>query len=647
MSQETTIEDPERIGLGLKELLRIYVRVWPHVKPQLLHLIAWLALTALIGSLVTFLALVEVQIMNNKILLGEPLDSEQARMFFLDSSYVETDSLTDEQRMTLFFRLLAFLLMVQLPFMGIAKPVGVVYYQAWIAQRINQHLRVTMIENSEHLSLRYHSHARTGEAIYRVYQDSAMITQIIGSWILDPIEHGIYVLFSLFVIFLFSPLLGCLCLLTLVPAICLIAWYTPYFQRASWIARQTNSNLTSRIQEVAAAIRVMKANQAEATAIGLFDHDSILALDKAYYLRRGQIFARIGVAIMLGAGSIVVGYLMADWTVDERSTWLAGAVALVGFAVWDLGAYKAARGHSGTVFHWSNFLMTLWLRCQDMAVGLDRAFYLLELEPEVVDAEDAAPMPAPIRDVTYDNVHFEYESGKPVLEGVTLEARAGTVTAIVGATGSGKSTLTSMLLRLYDPDEGSVTVNGVDLRAIQMDDLRANVAIALQKNVLFANTVAENIGYATESASREDIEAAATIACAHDFIEKMENGYDTELGERGGKLSTGERQRLTIARAIVRDTPILILDEPTASLDAETEHEVLSGLAEWGRERVLFLVTHRLSTIRNADQIAFIEGGRIVEVGDHDTLMANPDGRYRAFVAAETDGAEAGEGTSP
>ena len=282
-----------------------------------------------------------------------------------------------------------------------------------------------------------------------------------------------------------------------------------------------------------------------------------------------------------------------------------------------------------------------------MAVGLDRAFYLLELEPEVVDAEDAAPMPAPIRDVTYDNVHFEYESGKPVLEGVTLEARAGTVTAIVGATGSGKSTLTSMLLRLYDPDEGSVTVNGVDLRAIQMDDLRANVAIALQKNVLFANTVAENIGYATESASREDIEAAATIACAHDFIEKMENGYDTELGERGGKLSTGERQRLTIARAIVRDTPILILDEPTASLDAETEHEVLSGLAEWGRERVLFLVTHRLSTIRNADQIAFIEGGRIVEVGDHDTLMANPDGRYRAFVAAETDGAEAGEGTSP
>jgi ABC-type multidrug transport system fused ATPase/permease subunit len=283
--------------------LRIYVRVWPHVKPQLLHLIAWLALTVVIGSVVTFMALVEVQIMSNKILLGEPLDSEQARMFFLDSSYVETDSLTDEQRITLFFRLLAFLLMVQLPFMMIAQRMGVGYYKVWISQRINQHLRVTMIENSEHLSLRYHSHARTGEAIYRVYQDSAMITGIVASWVLDPIEHGINVLFALFVIFLFSPLLGCLCLLTLVPAICLIAWYTPYFQRASWIARQTNSNLTSRIQEVAAAIRVMKANQAEATAIGRFDHDSNLALDGAYYLRRGQIFAQTGVAIMVGSGS--------------------------------------------------------------------------------------------------------------------------------------------------------------------------------------------------------------------------------------------------------------------------------------------------------------------------------------------------------
>lgn len=549
-----------------------------------MHLVAWLALTAVIASATTFLTLVEVKVLNNAVLVGDPLESSQAALFFLDSSYVETAALTDEQRLTLFYRLLIFIIMIQVPFSLIADSFGVVYYQIWISQRINQHLRVTMIERAEHLSLRYHSHARTGEAIYRVYQDSAMITEIIASWILDPIEQGITVAFALFVVFLFSPVLGLLCLLAIIPIVCLMAWYTPRFQRSSRLARESNSDLTSRIQEVAAAIRVMKANQAEATAIERFDHDSHVALDNAYLLRRGQVFVGIAVACIIGFTFIVVDYLMAGWTIEEESTWLAGAVALVGFAVWNLGGFQAARERTGLLSGLSRFLASLWLRCNDMAIGLDRAFYLLELEPEVVDAENPVGMPAPIRDVTYENVHFSYEAGSPVLQGVTLEARAGTITAIVGATGSGKSTLTTMLLRLYDPDEGAIAVNGIDLKAIRIDDLRANVAIALQQNVLFAATVGENIGYAAENTSREAIEAAAKIACAHVFIEDMEHGYDTELGERGAKLSTGERQRLTIARAILRNTPILILDEPTAALDAQTEHEVLEHLAEWVRK---------------------------------------------------------------
>jgi ABC-type multidrug transport system fused ATPase/permease subunit len=199
-------------------------------------------------------------------------------------------------------------------------------------------------------------------------------------------------------------------------------------------------------------------------------------------------------------------------------------------------------------------------------------------------------------------------------------------------------------LRLYDPDGGAITINGTDIRDIRIDDLRAGVAIALQQNVLFATSVAENIAYATPSVSRGVIEAAARVACADGFIGEMAAGYDTELGERGGKLSAGQRQRLTIARAIVRDTPILILDEPTASLDAETEHQVLSNLAEWGRERIVFLITHRLSTIRNADQIAFLENGVIKEFGDHEALMNTPNGLYRRFVEAETVG-DTAEGT--
>ncbi len=647
MSGETASTKLEQGNLNLKALASICLRVWPHIKPQWMHLLAWLALTAVIAAVMTSFILVEAQILNNKVLVGDPLDAAQASLFFLDSSYVETEALSNEQRLTLFYRLLIFIIAVQVPFALIADSFGVVYYQIWIAQRINQHLRVTMIENAEHLSLRYHSHARTGGAIYRVYQDSAMIVEVISSWILDPIEQGITVAFALFVVFLFSPVLGFVCLTAIIPVVCLMAWYTPRFQRNSRIARESNSDLTSRIQEVAAAMRITKANQAEATALERFDHDSHEALDRAYELRRGMVVIGIVNAFIFGIAILVVDYLMADWTIKEEATWRAGAFAVVGFAIWNFGAFQGARERTGVVLFMSRWFTSLWLRCQDMAIGLDRAFYLLELEPEVVDAENPAAVPAPIRDVTYDDVHFGYEAGNPVLRGVGLEARAGAITAIVGATGSGKSTLTSMLLRLYDPDEGSVAINGVDLKGIRMDDLRANVAIALQQNVLFASTVAENIGYAAENTSREAIEAAAKIACAHDFIEDLEYGYDTELGERGAKLSTGERQRLTIARAILRDTPILILDEPTAALDAQTEHQVLENLADWGRERVLFLITHRLSTIRNADQIAFLEDGRIVEVGDHETLMAIPKGHYRGFVTAETEGADSGEGTAP
>jgi ABC-type multidrug transport system fused ATPase/permease subunit len=289
-----------------------------------------------------------------------------------------------------------------------------------------------------------------------------------------------------------------------------------------------------------------------------------------------------------------------------------------------------------------NFLFTTWFAAVDMATGLKRAYYLLDLKPEVTEKDDAVAMPEPIAEVRYENICFSYEPDQPVLKGVNLTAKAGTITAVVGATGSGKSTLMSLLLRLYDPESGSITVNGTDLRDLQIDSIRRNTAIALQQNVLFAATVSDNIGYAARNATPEKFRQAATIACADEFIKEMAQGYQTELGERGGKLSTGQRQRLSIARAIVRDTPILILDEPTASLDAETEQSVLRNLSDWGKGRVLFVITHRLSTIQNADQIAFLKDGRITEVGNHETLMAVAGGGYRTFVTEETIGTAEG-----
>jgi ATP-binding cassette subfamily B protein len=199
----------------------------------------------------------------------------------------------------------------------------------------------------------------------------------------------------------------------------------------------------------------------------------------------------------------------------------------------------------------------------------------------------------------------------------------------------------ALLLRLFDPTSGRIEIDGTEIVQFQTHSLRENISIALQENVLFGNTIGENIRFAEPRASDAQVREAARIAQANEFIEALPEGYDTLLGERGSKLSTGQRQRLSIARAVLKDTPILVLDEPTAALDASTEQKVLKSLAEWGQNRAVFLITHRLSTIRQADQIAFLQGGTLAELGTHDELMAITDGAYRTLVETERLAAEA------
>ena len=646
-------------SLPLKALAKLFWRTWPYLKPQWPHITAWLVARFTIEVVLLFSALVAFDLFNNKVLVGEKLQPSQVSLLFLDDSY-ETDffdtqvpaddeveiegkreaksdapRLTSEQRRVVRDRLMVLFGVAGVILFMMAPIVD--YYRTWILQRVNQFLRVTMVERAEHLSLRYHSHARTGDAIYRLYQDSAMITSVIERIVLEPTIAIGHVVFSFFVICLFSLTLGFLFIAGIIPLLWLVAWYTPRLQIRSRRARRTNSDLTSRIQEGFAAIRIIKANRAEPILRERFNHDSTTALDAAFYLRFEYILMTMLALFLVGLMIIAAQFLMSGWTIAEDPTFLAGAVALVGFAIWNFGAFQAMQSRITGFFNNGMNLVRVWSMIQDMSVGLDRSFFLLDLKPDITDEADAVPFPAPIENITYHNVGFGYDPDQPILNSVNLTANVGTITAIVGTTGSGKSTLMSLLLRLYDPDAGAITINDVDLKHVQVDSLRAGVAIALQQNTLFATSVADNIAYATPDVSRDDVEAAARVACADEFILEMAAGYDTELGERGGKLSTGQRQRLSIARAVVRDTPILILDEPTASLDAETEHAVLQNLAEWGRERIVFLISHRLSTIRNVDQIAFLEDGAIVELGNHDTLMAIPGGRYRRFVTAETE----------
>lgn len=624
-----------------RRILQLAFKCWPFIRPLIRHFLIFLGASALVSLALFALGLLGTDMFNNKILVGDKLQPLQAQLLFVDESYVlddiagnvnERELLTESQRKTVRTRTMIWGAGLFLVFGPIIA--GLLYYNVWVWQMINQNLRVAMINKAEHLSLKYHSQSRVGDAIFRIYQDSATITSLIQETFVWPAAALYNIVVALAFLCFFDPRIALAAILAVVPMILLTARATRLLRERALANRVAFSNLTSRLQEIMIALRIVKANKGEARVLERFDRDSHRALDAAYALR--MTIAVLEVAVTAIAALVMIGaeYVMIYWVLGERETFLgAAAVTVIGFAVWNLGAFEdAGERLRGAVFG-ATGLVGAWARLQDLFIGLERAFYLLELEADIVDPDQPLDVPLPVESVTWKGVHFAYDPALPVLQGVDLVAESGTITAIVGGSGAGKSTLVSLLLRLYDPDRGRVLVNGTDLKMLRIDDIRENAAIALQRNVLFAGTVADNIGYAARNPSRADIEAAARVACADGFIRELENGYDTELGERGGKLSSGQRQRLSLARAIVRNTPILILDEPTAALDAETELEVMGNLRQWGKDKVVFLITHRIGTIRDADQIVFLEQGRPVEIGDHESLI-RADGRYRIFAEA-------------
>jgi subfamily B ATP-binding cassette protein MsbA len=269
---------------------------------------------------------------------------------------------------------------------------------------------------------------------------------------------------------------------------------------------------------------------------------------------------------------------------------------------------------------------------QQTIAASERIFEMLDTHTEVIEQRGAEAMTPFRRSIEFADVSFGYEDGHDdILRGVSFRVDAGQMIAIVGRSGAGKTTLVNMLPRFYDVTAGGILIDGVDIRHVTLASLRAQIGIVTQETVLFDDTIATNIAYGSPSASREAIEAAARAAHAHEFVSVLPSGYDTTIGERGQRLSGGQRQRLAIARALLKNAPILVLDEATSALDSESELLVQEALANLMMNRTSFVIAHRLSTIRRADAIIVLEQGRIVEIGQHDDLLARTDGAYAAL----------------
>ncbi len=610
------------------------------------HLVYFCAIAILERLLELSLALVIADLLNQNLLQNDPIAPGLASVLGLpELSQGAVDTLTSEQRHDLKWTLGYITMGITL--IQVILRAAIDYYAMWIMQRINQDLRMALLARWHQLSMRYHSDHRTGDSIFRIYQDSAVVTAVIMKLLgilLALVTY--YIMVGL--VTLLSPLIGFIAGVLVVPGFIWAHWAMPRMRVRTLVYRAATSNVTSTIQETFGAIKLIKAFGTAERAEKKLEEDSIIAFNAAFRVR--VLVALVTIVMFTIAASFMISgeFLMAWWAHNANPTFSADLIALVGvsFVVWNLASFSWSRDQFRESSKNLRRLLRDWLTVQDIAMGLHRVFDILDIEPDVKDSTDAIPLSGFEHEIRFNDVSFAYEKSRPVLNGINFSTKPGSVTAIIGPTGSGKTTAMSLLLRLFDVDKGSITIDGKDIREYQVDSLRVIISIALQENVLFAMSVRDNIRYVAKDADEKAIQEAVRIAAMDDFVSSLPFGLDTVLSDRGGKLSTGQRQRLSIARAVVRNAPVLILDEPTAALDAATEHRVMSNLTTWVREahgesgqpqgRAIFLITHRISTIRRADNILYLDSGRIVESGDHETLMQIENGRYRRFVESES-----------
>ena len=628
-------EDDE-LELDWRGLGRVYLSTWPYIFAELRHFAALLTGRIALMGWATAVGFLGFDVMVDSVWRGEPLSEAQAGLLLLSPpGFADVERLSDAARRTVLYRFQVWTILTTV--LGVLAFQGLELYKTWILQRVNQHLRVQLVLNTQALSLRFHRSHEAGDAIYRVFQDSAMVTRVIDVIVVLPVTAGATLVLQIAIASLFSPTFAVLLGIGAATLIAMIYWYTPRLRALSGVTRATSAALVTRVQESLQSVLALKAYGALERTTARFADESRDAIDAAYRLRSGFAGIKVITALVLAFVLFVSDYVAAELVHAEGAVLGASLLVYLGLSVtaWTLAAYDARRASIATFSLSFDELIRGWCQAQDMAMGLGRVFRLLGVRPEVESPSDPAAFPASVNEITFERVRFSYVE-KEVLRDVSFTAEAGQVIALVGPSGSGKSTLLALLLRLFDPDEGRVAVNGIDLRDFDPALLRVRIAVALQENTLFPRTIAENLRYGIDpSTGRSDADLMDALEVADaGFVADLDDGLATELGVAGARLSTGQKQRISIARALLRDPAVLILDEPTASLDALTERRVLANLKAWATGRVVFLVTHRLDSVVDADRILVVAGGTIVESGTHEELLRR-DGRYAELVRAD------------
>jgi ATP-binding cassette subfamily B protein len=516
------------------------------------------------------------------------------------------------------------LLLVGLFLAGSATGGAMFFLMSWTGQHVLRQLQIDLFAQLHQLSLRYFSEHESGDLMSRITNDVSTIQQAIGFALVQVLSGALLLLWFAYNMLTTNWAYGLISLAVLPVMVVVTLWFSNQARKAFRETRRKIGDVNAELQEGISGVREVQAFSREEANIERFSQSNAA--------NRDANVRAVAYTSALSPALEALGYLAMAISAGVGGIFLLRGLTLGGAAV-SLGLIITFLGYVQRFNQPITQISVLWTNIQSAIAGAERIFELMDELPDVLEKLDAVALPPIQGRVVYEQVGAEYKSGEPVLRGVSLVAEPGQTIAIVGPTGAGKTTLVNLLPRFYDATSGTVTIDGIDVRNVTLASLRRQIGVVLQDTFLFSDTVMSNIRFGRPDATDKEVIAAAQLARAHDFIERLPDGYQTVLGERGSGLSQGQRQLLSIARAALAQPHILILDEATSSVDTRTERQIQTALELIMAERTSFVIAHRLSTIRNADQVLVLVKGEIVERGRHEELLAHQGVYYELYMS--------------